>query len=798
MYLLTGNMKIRTGILVPMILIPVLTAVLILSMLITAYSTTVVDNYRHQLITGTQVLLDEIESKKTIANHCSRLMSSDPTFVSAAAEKNRDALRESAASYVDAFDTDFCTVTDERGVVLYRFHEPSVYGDSLADSYFVAEALAGRTFSDIDSGELVLLSVISSVPLRAEDGSIIGSVFTGTRLDTDGFVDNMKAKLGTEVTVFLGDKRIATTVTDEYGLRAVNTTVAPEIEEHVLRQGSEYVGVVKVLNRDAFVSYLPIKGPDGTPIGMLFLGIYKEAADKVVFDLVLRGVFIAIALIAAAIIAASVVARSISRPLHTLSAFIDEAVAGDFTVRLPEGNSSEIGQLFNACNKLLSYNNENVNNVKATQKKLLQSAGQMLAISSKMASNCKMLTKQTSSVSSSVEEFYAGMTQSSASLSTASSHISAVASSIEQVNTTIGTVAAAAEETSTRVEQSSALVDNIRQSISKASNQVVLISGAFNKVASSVDDINKSLSNVSEHCTATMSKMFGADEKTRNTNAIIRRLESSGRQIGKIVTVISDIADQTNMLALNAAIEAAGAGEAGKGFMVVANEEKELAKQTAEATDEIAEQIADIQQNVPEAVGAVSEITQIISSMADFLASLTEEIKSQGDRSDRIAGESATAAQNMNEITAEIKIITESAAGVTKSVVESSKGMNEIARSTAELVVGTQDIAMNSERASNNISEIDSATKEMNLGLADISKNIQLIDEETSEILQSADITKQTSEELLKITDVMQNIVDQYKSTDDDPARGVKVIGGSAAFAPAPPRDDDTHPGAER
>src|SRR5215469_9831249 len=109
-------------------------------------------------------------------------------------------------------------------------------------------------------------------------------------------------------------------------------------------------------------------------------------------------------------------------------------------------------------------------------------------------------------------------------------------------------------------------------------------------------------------------------QKAKNTNDIIQRLETASRQIGKIVDMISDIADQTNMLALNAAIEAAGAGEAGKGFMIVANEVKELAKQTAAATDEIAEQIENMQKNMPEAVGAVAEIAATINGMIEFMA----------------------------------------------------------------------------------------------------------------------------------------------------------------------------------
>ena len=454
---------------------------------------------------------------------------------------------------------------------------------------------------------------------------------------------------------------------------------------------------------------------------------------------------------------------SISKPILKCVDIMIQAADGDFTVRLPSGLGAESGELFGACNTLIEYSKSIVANFSEVIAKLRESAQSMLTISSDMARNSKGLNEQTSSVSTVAEEFSAGMMQSANALSTASSHISAVASSIEEINSTISAVAAAAEETSTRVEQSSALVDSIQNSIIKASDSVSRVSNAFNSVADSVNEINKSILVVSEHSANAKNRVSDADEKAKNTNDIIRRLESASKQIGKIVSVISDIADQTNMLALNAAIEAADAGEAGKGFMVVANEVKELAKQTAESTDEIADQIESMHLNMSEAVGAVSEITIIINGMTEYINSFAWEINQQGKRSDQITEDSADAARRMNEISTEINRISENAQSVTKTVVDSTKGVNEIARSTAELVVGTQEIAMNSERASNNMSEINRAAKEMASGLIDISKNIQLIDEEAGATKLSADSLKLSSEELLRTANDMEELISRFK-----------------------------------
>jgi methyl-accepting chemotaxis protein len=456
---------------------------------------------------------------------------------------------------------------------------------------------------------------------------------------------------------------------------------------------------------------------------------------------------------------------AISRPIVECMGVLTKAADGDFTVRLPENNNAEIRKMNNAANSLIEFCNMSISTISDAVVKLRESAQYMLSISSDLAVTSKELCNQTSAVSASSEEFSAGMTESAKALSTANNHVSAIAASIEEINATISIVAAAAEETSTRVDQSSALVDEIQESIVKASGSVKQVSFVFNSVAQSVEEINKSITVVSEHSVDAMNKVADADDKANNTNEIIKRLEVASKQIGKIVNVINDIADQTNMLALNAAIEAAGAGEAGKGFMVVANEVKELAKQTAEATDEIANQIENMQNNVPEAVGAVMEITAIINSMTEYINSSAAEISQQGKRSDEITAESAAAAQSMNEIATEISRISENAQSVTRAVNESNKGVNEIARSTAELVIGSQEIAGNSERASVNMGEIYGSTSEMATGLEDISNNIQLISREADVAQESADSVKETSEKLLETAHDMDKFVSGFKTT---------------------------------
>ena len=165
----------------------------------------------------------------------------------------------------------------------------------------------------------------------------------------------------------------------------------------------------------------------------------------------------------------------------------------------------------------------------------------------------------------------------------------------------------------------------------------------------------------------------------------MRKLDESSSEIGKVIRVITTIARQTNLLALNATIEAARAGEAGKGFAVVANEVKELAKQTAMATEEIGEKIDAIQNDTRGAVKAIEEIGGVIASVNDLSNSIASAVEEQTVTTNEISRSVAEASQGVEEIAHNIVYVANAAKDTTHGAAETQKASDELRSMSAEL-----------------------------------------------------------------------------------------------------------------
>ena len=250
-----------------------------------------------------------------------------------------------------------------------------------------------------------------------------------------------------------------------------------------------------------------------------------------------------------------------------------------------------------------------------------------------------------------------------APLKTTGENAYSLASSSEELTAVSQVMASSAEETAVQANVVSAASEQVSRNLS---------------VATASEEMQASIREISKNANDSARVAKNAVGVAQSTNETMRKLGESSLEIGNVIKVITSIAQQTNLLALNATIEAARAGEAGKGFAVVANEVKELAKQTAKATEEISQKIEGMQGVTKGAVTAIEEIGAIIDQINDISNSIASAVEEQTVTTNEIGRSVTEAAQGVNDISKNI-------AGVASSAKNTTQGANDTKSASLEL-----------------------------------------------------------------------------------------------------------------
>jgi methyl-accepting chemotaxis protein len=247
----------------------------------------------------------------------------------------------------------------------------------------------------------------------------------------------------------------------------------------------------------------------------------------------------------------------------------------------------------------------------------------------------------------------------------------ALAAAAEELTGSARAIAASAEDAATQAGSVAAAAEQISRNVQT--------------VASGSEEMGASITEIAQNASEAARVAGTAVGTAESTTRTVSQLGQSSQQIGEVVRTITSIAEQTNLLALNATIEAARAGEAGKGFAVVANEVKELAQETAKATEDIARRVQAIQGDTSGATTAIGEIAEIIGRINDFQTTIASAVEEQGATTAEMNRSVTEVATGSSRIAETIAGVAAAASTTTSGVAQTRAAAEDLARMSGDL-----------------------------------------------------------------------------------------------------------------
>jgi signal transduction histidine kinase/response regulator RpfG family c-di-GMP phosphodiesterase len=298
-------------------------AVLLSSILL--YNKDINDAMLEKINVAATVAEHEIDTLKINALISAMGMANNPNVVEALTNKDREWLVRTSNALQVMSMLDYCTIFDADGTVIVRTHEPESFGENFGWVIHVKHALEGKREVFVVPGVNIRLGVSAGAPIYDRNMKIIGAVSSGFRLDSQNFSYRLKELTDCEVSIFLEDERVSTTVkTDEDENYVVGTKVSQDISEKVL-SGDSYIGRIHLMGKEALVKYSPLYGANNEIVGMVSVGYYLTEEINKIFVFILRGFLITLIVAAVCIFLAGFISGSIERRLENMMKEIREA-----------------------------------------------------------------------------------------------------------------------------------------------------------------------------------------------------------------------------------------------------------------------------------------------------------------------------------------------------------------------------------------------------------------------------------------------------------------------------------------
>ncbi|MDH4231031.1 MAG: phosphate/phosphite/phosphonate ABC transporter substrate-binding protein [Nitrospirota bacterium] len=571
------------------------------------------------------------------------------------------------------------------------------------------------------------------------------------------------------------------------GREAFNSE-APPREAEVMKRIAAAKAPLHVNEKKKIIFYKPLENSArcrechaGQPaiIGAVKISVPIDKEYDKAFNLIMLVILLTtFACVCFSVILWSMIRKMVISPIKSLEKAAQAMSGGDLSFDIEIKGRDEIGRFSAAIKDSMLSISGILKRIREVTKRINYVSEEVALDSKKVVDGAILEDEAIVNISSSIEEMNAAITEIADGTEGLAASTQETAASMEQMVTSIVQINGSSQELSMAVESTSASIEQLSATIREVASNSSELASTAEETQSAIMEIAASVREVEQRAkesallsdkVKTDASTFGMSsvEKTihgmqeikasvEKTAGYVKKLGGRSEEIGKILTVIDDITDQTTLLALNAAILAAQAGEHGKGFSVVADEIKNLAERTSVSTQEIALLIQSVQQEVGDAVDA----------MAEGLKSVTLGFKVTGEAADALRKivESSTQSSDMS---AAIERSTTEQAKATKLVSEAMEKVllmvGEIAKATTEQSKGMQLIMKATEKVTEVSNHVKTATNEQSLNSRQISQAIEIVSEKSQQISRAIQEQKIGSDQIWASVEKIKNIPKENK-----------------------------------
>ncbi|MBI5181298.1 MAG: HAMP domain-containing protein [Nitrospirae bacterium] len=763
---------------IALISIPMLFSTIVVSSLITK---TLTHQSHQKLGTAAKNIKDNFESrlKNLFLEQASYYAKSEEIAVSIGINASAQEFKNILFRIRKILNIDIVIITDKNGAILAEESKNSAdIETAIIYAELINSALGGKETASIIQGRKGI-SYMATVPVIS-GGKNIGAFVLGKYIDRE-FLESLKSNTG--IDSFISDSKgeiISSTFETVKGERPQDLILTNKGKDEI----NIYSGTIN--KQEWNLAPIELRDWKGGLLATFYvvdpLSALKEDVKKIRYTLILITFFFLTIVIFLGI----VTARRMLSPIERVIGMLKDIAEGeaDLTKRLDITSSDEIGQL-------AKWFNVFVETLQGIIKRVSETSGNVVDVMTKISNFSKAVSDGAQKQSVSTENTASSLNQMDASINKAAEHITELSSTAEEVSASLMQMAASiqdvsnhAEKAATSADEASSNIIQMGQSITSVSNEVVSLASMAEQTSASIGEISTSINEVEKGAKLSanlsektlqlakngedavsqtvegMHKIKGAVDNSAN---VINRLGEKSKEIGKILNVINEIAEQTTLLALNAAIIAAQAGEHGRGFAVVADEIKSLAERTAISIKEIDPIIKFIQ---AETQGAVQAMDSGLRSMREGITLST----TAGDALHKIASSAEDTRNMVFQIAKSTLEQSKASEQIKTSMSNVTHSVETILRATQEQSIGGKRIAGAAEEIREVTSQVKKATLEQSKGSSQISKATEDIARRVQFVLKTINDQKNESGLILKavnnIEDITTKNVDKVTSMD--------------------------------